>query len=211
VEPAKGLARLRKWWLDLPWMVLHLGRAGNGRALGVISVWIGWEHLTLKGHRIQPVQPGSLFQFRVDVHRGADHRLADGTMVHRNDPIIELHLDNRGLLAMREGPGYSTWRTVHTLRSDLTALGVRLSAGEFGRVVAVHGVSLMGAAGGVLGFETQELPHTLKTAFQRYFLAGLDAVYHPAGLDRLDSRARGRWPVEVWMSSERAIALATKR
>ena len=211
LEPARRRARLRKRWRDVPWMVLHLGRAGGGRAVGVLSVWTAWERLTMKRHRIQPIRPGGLLRFRIDFHRGSEHRLVDGTLVHRHDPIIELHLDNRGLLAMREGRGYSTWRAVHALRMDLAALGARLTAGEFGRVVAVHGVSLMGAAGGLLGFETHELPHTLKAAFQRYFLTGLDAVYHPAGLDRLDSRARGRWPVEVWMSSERLIALTATR
>lgn len=62
----------------------------------------------------------------------------------------------------------------------------------------------MGAAGGRLGFEAHELPHTWRAAFVRYFMAGIDAVYHPAGLSRLDGRARRRWPVEVWMSATAA-------
>lgn len=165
----------------------------------------------LKRHRVEPVRPDGLFEFRLDVRRGPDLHLVDGTTVHRNDPIIELHLDNRGLVRMRKARGYSTWRAVHALRTDLAALGARMAAGEFGPVVALHGVSLMGAAGGLLGFETHELPHNLRNAFQRYFLAGLDAVYHPAGLDRLDTRATGRWPVEVWMSAAQATALAAKK
>jgi hypothetical protein len=211
VEPAQSRARSNKWWRSLPWRVLRLGRAGGGTAVGVISVWTGWERLMLRRHPVEPIRPSGLFEFRLDVHRGPDLQLADGALVRRGDPILELHLDNRGLVAMRKKQGYSTWRAVHTLRADVGALGARLAAGDFGRIVAVHGVSLMGGAGGLLGFETRELPHNLKTAFQRYFLAGLDAVYHPAGMARLDGRARLRWPVEVWMSSERAAALAAKR
>ena len=165
----------------------------------------------LSVRRVRPTRPGSLFMFRLDGYRGPDRHLADGTLVQHRDPIIELHLDNRRLLAMRKENGYNTWRAVHAMRGDLAALGSRLANGEFGRVVAIHGVSLMGAAGGLIGFESTELPHTWRTAFERYFLAGLDAVYHPKGLDRLDGRALGRWPVEVWMSSERAVALARTR
>jgi peptidoglycan-N-acetylglucosamine deacetylase len=190
--------------------VLRLGRAGGGHAAGVISVWAGWERLMLKRYRLQAARPGSVFLFRLERHRGADRRLADGTLVRHGDPLLELHFDNRRMLAMRSEPHYSTWRIIHTLRGDLVALGARLAAGELGPVVALHGVSLAGGAGSLAGFETAEVPHTWKTRFERYFLAGLDAIYHPAGLERLKGRVKERWPVEVWMSAQKAISLARK-
>jgi hypothetical protein len=191
--------------------VLRIGRAGGGRATGIISIWFGWERLTLKRHRLQPATPGGLLLYRIDRRRGPERRLADGALVRRGDSIVELHLDNRRLVAMRSEAGYSTWKAVHVLRADLAALGSRIASGVLGPVVALHGVSLLGAAGGLLGFESHELPHTWRTAFDRYFLAGIDAVYHPAGLDRLAGRQLERWPAEVWMSSARAVELSRRR
>jgi YkoP-like protein len=196
---------------ELPWAVLRLGRAGGGRAAGVIAVWAGWERLMLNRHPTLPTRRGGLFRYRLERHRGPDHRLGDGTVVRRGDPIIELHFDNRALIALRKRPGYSTWNAVHELRADLAEIGSLVASRRLGPAVALHGVSLMGRAGGVLGMESNELPHHLGNALRRYFLAGLDAVYHPAGLGRLDGRARRRWPVEVWMSVARAAEPPSRR
>ena len=191
--------------------MLGWGRAGGGRAAGVVSVWAGWERWMLKRHPSLPARSGGLLRYRVERHRGPDRRLGDGTVIRRGDPIVELHFDNRALSEMRRAGRYSTWRAVRELRADLAAIASRAAAGELGPVVALHGVSLMGAAGGVLGFESVALPHDLRHAFERYFLAGLDAIYHPAGLRRLEGRVRDRWPAEVWMSAAQAEVLASTR
>ncbi len=159
-------------------------------------------------HRVEPARPGGLLLYRVQRYRGPARDLADGTRIARGDPIIELHLANRRLNEMRRRPGYQPWRAVSAMRGDVEELGRAIAAGRLGPVTALHGVALMGAAGGRLGFEAHELHHTWQTAFVRYFMAGIDAVYHPAGLGRLDGRARSRWPVEVWMS---AVAAARDR
>jgi hypothetical protein len=205
-----GASRLGRWLRNLPWRVLGLGSAGGGRAIGVISVWAWWERLMLKLHRLQPARLGGLFRFRVVRYRGATHQLLDGTTIRPGDSLVELHIDNRGLARMRLQPGYSTWKVVHQLRGDLAAIGARISSGELGPIAAVHAVSLLGPAGGVLGFESRELPHSWQNAFVYYFLAGLDAVYHPAGLERLNGRLRQRWPTEIWMSRARVARLASK-
>lgn len=194
----------------IPWAVLSLGRAGGGRAVGVIGVWAAWERLMLRRHPTLPARPGGLFRFRIQDYRGPEVRLADGTVVRTGDRIAELHFDNEAFGALRRSGRYSAWRAVHELRLDLAELGRRAVSGELGSVVALHGTALAAAAGGVLGFETRELPHDLARAFQRYFLAGIDAIYHPLGLDRL-ARARRRWPSEVWMSVARAAVLASRR
>lgn len=187
--------------------MLRLGQAGDGRAVGVISVFLAWERLTLRIHRVDQIRPGGLFLFRIQSYRGPPVRLADGTVIGRGDRIVELHLANRRLPALRQECGYSTWKLVHELRSDLAALGGLIARREIEPVVALHGVSLIGAAGATLGFEVRELPHTWRTAFIRYFGTGIDAVYHPAGLARLAGRVRERWPAEVWMSARRAQEL----
>jgi hypothetical protein len=177
----------------------------------VIGIWASWERLMLKVHPLQPIQAGGLFLYRVERYRGPGLRLADGTEITPGDAIVELHLDNRRLAAMRTERGYGTWRAVHRLRADLVALGSRIACGGLGPIVAVHGVSLLGEAGAVLGFEVRELRHGWRMAFVRYFLAGIDAVYHPAGLGRLEGRPLGRWPSEVWMSAGRAAGLSKAR
>jgi hypothetical protein len=68
----------------------------------------------------------------------------------------------------------------------------------------------VGLAGGRLGFEVHELPRNFRSALVHYFMTGLDAVYHPRGLDRLDGKARKRWPVELWLSSSRIAELARR-
>ncbi|HYM66568.1 MAG TPA: hypothetical protein VEW68_04705, partial [Patescibacteria group bacterium] len=153
--------------------------------MGVISVWAAWERLMLRLHRLRPAREGGLFRFEVIRYKGRDHRLADGTLVRHGDLVVELHLDNRAFVAMRSRPGYSTWKAVHELRLDLAALGSRIRSGELGQVAAFHGVSVLGPAGRLLGFESEELPHNWRNAFLFYFMAGIDAVYHPAGLERI--------------------------
>lgn len=208
VTSSRWLARLLS---RLPWAVLRLVRAGSDRAVGGTAVWAVWERLILRVHRVQPARPGGLFLFRVQRHRGAVTTFRDGTSVRRGDRIVELHINNRRLLAMRQERCYDSWRAVETLRADLEALACRVTAGELGPVVAIHGVSLLGAAAGRLGFEVHELRHSLRLAVARYFMAGMDAVYHPAGLRRLDSRMRDRWPVEAWMSARQAAEVARRQ
>ncbi|MDQ6877314.1 MAG: hypothetical protein M3082_06380 [Candidatus Dormibacteraeota bacterium] len=194
---------------ELHWAVLRLGRVGAGRAGGVIGVWAAWERLMLWLHPLQPVLPGGLFLFRVQTHRGRHVILADGTAVRRGDMVLELHLGSARLLRLRESPGFGAWRAVGLMRADLAALGDRLAAGDMGPVAALHGTSLIGGAGGRLGFEVRELPRNWRAGFVQYFLAGIDAIYHPTGLGRLRAgRVRERRPVEVWMSARGAAAMA---
>ena len=143
-------------------------------------VWTGWERIWLRVHPVTPVRDGSLFGTRL-----VDHTL-------------ELHLDGRALTRMRGEPGYSTFKAVHKLREELGVVAGRVRRGELGEVTAIKGTSLMGEAGGVLGFEVRPLPRNLANVLKQYFLVGLDAVYHPRGLRE---RAMRRWPAETWMSA----------
>lgn len=104
---------------------------------------------------------------------------------------------------MRREPGYSTFRVVHQLREELAMVAARVRSGELGAVTGMKGTSLMGEAGGVLGFEIRPLPRNFANVLKQYFLVGLDAIYHPRGLR---PRAMNRWPVETWMSVETLLA-----
>lgn len=144
-------------------------------------VWTGWERIWLRFHPVTPVGPRSLFGTR------------------RVDHTLELHLDGASLARMRREPGYSTFKAVHQLREELATVAARVRRGELGEVKAIKGTSLMGEAGGVLGFEVRPLPRNFTNVLKQYFLVGLDAIYHPRGLR---AGAMKRWPVETWMSAE---------
>lgn len=199
--------RVPAWLARLPWAALRAGRGGSGRASGALALWTLWERLMFSAYRVRPARPGALLLFRVKRHRGPLVVLADGTRVERGARIVDLHLANRRLLAMRGEPGYGPWHAVRAMRGDLAALGERVRSGDLGDVAALHGLSLVGSAGGILGFETRPRRGGPRGAIERYFMAGIDAVYHPDGLRRLDGRAQQRRPVEVWMGARRAAEL----
>jgi hypothetical protein len=142
-------------------------------------IWSLVERIFLQVQPITPVAPGSLLAYRV---RGG---------------VVELHLDSRALNVRRREAGYSTFKAVQQLREDLSFLASRIRRAELGDVRFLEATSLIGAAGGMLGFETRELPHTLRTTLDQYFLVGLDAIHHPRGLR---VRATRRWPVKTTMT-----------
>jgi hypothetical protein len=147
-------------------------------------VWGGWERLERRLHPVTPIRQGSLFGYQVRGH------------------AVELHLDGHALARMRDAPGYSAFKVVHTLRGDLAALAQRIRGGELGGVSTIRGTSLVGEAGAVLGFETRPVRRSLGAALHRYFMVGLDAVYHPRGLR---PRAARRWPYETWMTVDELL------
>ena len=202
----RQVTRWPGWIGELPWRALEVGHAGGGHAWGVLSIWMLVENLSHHWHRLQAVQEGGFFLFRAASYQGQAHQLVDGRMVKKGDRVIELHLDNRRLSLVQQALDYRAWQVVHGLREDLAVLLKRVRSGQEGEVVALHGVSLTGAAGGLLGFEVQELKHTWQNALLRYFLVGLDAVYHKDGLERLKGHWRERWPCEIWMDAAREAA-----
>lgn len=150
------------------------------RAFRVVPwVWTSWERIWLRTHPVTRVRADSLFAFR------------------QVDHTLELHLDGRALARMRQQPGYSTFKAVHEMREELSVVARRVRRGELRDVTGIKGTSLMGEAGGVLGFEIRPLPRNFANAMKQYFLVGLDAIYHPRGLR---VRAMRRWPVETWMT-----------
>lgn len=147
--------------------------------------WLAYERFSLRVHPLQAIRDGSLFRVRAKGH------------------VLELHLDGQALARMRAAGTYSAFSAVKKLREDLAALAARIASGDFDEVDVIKGTSLVGAAGGVLGFHTRMRPRSLMAALEQYFLVGIDAVYHPQGLR---SRATRRWPVETWMTKDELLA-----
>src|SRR5260370_39978574 len=106
-------------------------------------MWLAWERIYMRMHPVTAVRPGSLFAYR------------------RTGSIVELHLDSRALARRRREPGYTTFQTLRHLRGDLMELATKIRRGELGYVSEIKGTSLMGEAGGGLGFCSRPLPGKL--------------------------------------------------
>ncbi len=181
------------------WHLLRAGWAGNGRALGVLDVWILWERLLATLQRIRPIREGGVLRHAVRRYRGPWVRLPDGGRVGPGAVVIELHLDNRRF-ARLTAAGVKPLGMVRLLREDLHALAHLVEGGALGPVAGLHGVAFMASAGPVLGFEFRELSHTLYLRLDRFFMAGLVLLYNPGGWGSV-ARHTERWPGEVWMSA----------
>ncbi len=186
---------------NLAWGLLRLSRAGSGRAIGVLGLWPLIDRLVVMLSGSRPVREEGLFRYSLTRHRGAPVELDDGTVVSPADWIVELHLDNRFLQSTAGMP----WAAIQAARQDLLQLARMAVAGRLGEARALHGVSLLGGAGRGVGFEVRQLPRTWPWRLVRFYLVGLEAVFHPSGLGRL-AGGRRRWLVEIWMSRRRLEA-----
>lgn len=166
----------------------------------MLAVWLGWERLTEFVWRPQHVRSGGFFRYRIVHYRGPAKTLADGTRIEPGDRVVELHFDNRRLLALSLAGAQLPWELLKLAREDLAELACRIARGELDEVKALVGITLFARAGRRLGFEVHPLPPTWYTRLQRFFFVGLVAVYHPLGW-RMAERYRERaWPGQAWMS-----------
>jgi len=191
---------LRATLNDVWWALPRLGRAGNGRALGVLSVWVLWDRLLEWSWRPRAVRPAGVLRYRLAHHWGRRLVLNDGTVVARGDAVIELHFDNRGLMRSSESPDWNPWSTMDRIDEDLVELARLMSAGRLGPIRALHGVTMFATPGRRLGFEVRPVRHTWNWSLQRYFMIGLLPIYHRDGWQEFDRMRRDRWPAELWMS-----------
>lgn len=181
------------------WYLLRAGWARGGRAVGVLDVWIAWEHLLTAAQRVRPIREGSLLKYAMRRHSAAPTALPHGGWVGPGAVVVELHLDNHRFAELAAA-GVPTLRLVRLLREDLRALARLVDGGALGPVAALHGVTFMAPAAPILGFQTREVPHNLHRRLDRYFMAGLVLLYNPDGWRSVEHHA-DRWPGEVWMSA----------
>ena len=179
------------------WLLFRIGLCHHLRC-GPLSVWALVEKPTAATLDIHDIRPGGLLRFSVARYRGAPLGLRDGTVVFPGDRLLELHLAN-DRLGRLGAAGVSPWRLLEQLRADLEALARTLEVGRLGDVRAVHGTTLLAAAGPRLGFELTEPRHTWSLRLHRFFFAGLVALHNPRGARALARKGR-RWPGELWLS-----------
>jgi len=185
---------------DLWWALPRLSHAGDGRALGVLTIWIVWDHVLEWFWRPRAVRSGGLLRYRRAHHWGPRLMLKDGTVVSRGDAVLELHFDNRGLMRMTNAGTWNPWDAIERIDNDLDALRDVLAAGSHDSVRALHGVTLFASPGRRLGFELYPVPHTWAWSLQRFYMIALLPIYHPDGWREFDRMRRDRWPAELWMS-----------
>lgn len=194
-------ARLRRRLSALGWSLLRLSRAGGGKAVGTLSVWQWWNAALHRWRRLEAPRPGAMVRYRRETYHGKLVVLGDGTVVRPGDPILELHIDSQQVLDLGVN-GLTPWQRLKAGREDMHALAELVAAGALGPVVALHGETLVEGIPRLLGFEIYPLPHTWRWGLFRYFMIGMEAIYHPSGLERLDRPREDRWPVECWLSRE---------
>jgi|GEM_PF-1407456 len=185
---------------ELWWALPRLGRAGNGKAQGVLSIWVWWDRILQWIWRLRDVRPGGVLRYRMAHHWGRRITLKDGTVVSRGDPVVELHFDNGGLMRMTATGDWNPWDAIERIDADLDRLRELLATDRIGRVRALHGVTLFASPGRRLGFEVHHVPHTWTWSLERYFLIGLLPIFHHDGWREFDRMLRDRWPAELWMS-----------
>jgi hypothetical protein len=190
---------LRELWWALP----RLGRAGQGKAVGVLTIWIWWDRFLQRRWRLTKVRERGVLRYRIGRHRGPPVTLEDGTHVMKSDLILELHFDNAGLMNDSRGAGWSPWDAMEAISADLDELARLVAAGHLRSVRAFHGVTLFSAPARRLGFERHPVRHTIGWSLRRYFLIGLLPIYHRQGWKEFDRMRRDRWPAELWMSADR--------
>ena len=185
-----------------PWRLLRLGRSGSGRAVGVLSVWVWWERFTNWRFKVRPIGPNSFLLYSLSHYSESERTLADGTVLHPGDPIIELHFNNPQVTQLISQNRFTPWRAIKLAGQDIQVLEEAILGGPLNHIKAIHAVTLFASAGTRLGFEVHTLPQTFNWALVRYFMVGLIALYHPDGSKHAARTRQTMWPGEMWMGIE---------
>ena len=190
----------RRRRIALGWQLAFRTRSGMAR--GFLRFWPIYERLWQALHRVRPVPgaPEGLLRIEFARYRGRPITLPDGTRIQRGDRIGELHINNRAIA--RLAPDGRALRLLPSFVASFRALAAWSREPDFpADLRAIYAFTLLGRAGGRLGFTLRERPPTLHTRLDRFFMTGLLALYNPGGTSRLrQGSTYGLFPVEIWMS-----------
>jgi hypothetical protein len=194
--------RPRRWNLsELWWALPKIGRVGNGRAIGVLSVWIWWDRFLLWRWKPKLVRPDGLIWYRLIRHRGSRVTLKDGTVISKGDSVVEIHFNNPRLLRELDDGHGSPFEALAIIEGDFAALAQMVADARLGPVRGLYTATLFSIPGRRVGFEVHPVPHTLAWSLRRYFFIGMIPIYQRDGWKQFDRMRRNRWPAELWMST----------
>lgn len=156
------------------------------KALGVIDTWYFKRHGL---HTLGPV----LYLGR-SRYRGPDVTFEDGTALHDNDPVGQLHFNNASIAALGEGSLHATGlRFARLMRLSLFRLAecARSDPG-FTDVSVFRGITWIPEHGGVVGFVSRPLPRGLRTRLLSLHFRLLLWAFAPAARTRAMAAAEPR-------------------
>ncbi len=138
------------------------------------------ERIYRRIFKLRPV--GDLIYLGRGKYQGPKKVLADDTRINPGDPLGILHFDNLRLAAIERRPEAATHRAfvfIKLLRDSLILLAQHAQNDpEFKDLAGFRGTTWMPARGRHLGFETEPLPHGLRSRLLKlHFRLMLRAFY----------------------------------
>lgn len=159
-----------------------------------------YDWLYARWQGLEPVGPVLSVDRRT--HRGAERRFPDGTVLRRGDPVGELHLRNRRVLAIHPGARHPVALGLRFRRLLIASLrGLASHAATDPRlsdlaVFHARTILITGAAriGFVVGDDGNPAPF-LRTLFFHLMLCR----YHASGLTRMPAAMQA--PRDLWLTA----------
>ncbi|MHB1630038.1 MAG: polysaccharide deacetylase family protein [Bacilli bacterium] len=130
-------------------------------------------------------------------------------VISPNDPMVELHLQNRALQQLLEldSPEKMAIRVLKEVRISLHHVALALVYDDrFRSARGVFGMTLMHRGIEKLGFHTEEIEQNALNRWIGLLLVWLMVLYHPQGYKRLKTGLGEMRPKLVWMTREELVA-----
>lgn len=161
---------------------------------------------------IKPLEGSSIICVEARRHRGCSIKLKDGCVVKPGDPVIKLHLNSVWIARRWRSSSGSGMRgfprgLIYYFRDGLQILAAEVADGKYGGIVAVYGWTAFHAQAYRLGFQTVDLPNTLRIKLAQLHIASLMRAHHIPWLRR---HTIFRSPLEVkavWLSRDELLRI----
>ncbi|MFZ5827020.1 MAG: YkoP family protein [Bacillota bacterium] len=168
-----------------------------------------WDRLARKALGVRPLGESTVVGYAIRRYPGRSLTAADGTVLARGEPVIELHLDSR-LLAAQTAGANTHQRVLFLLREVIAGLHViaRLVRSDpaLAKVRGVWGVTILNRVVDRLGFTVVDLTPGFTRWITTRYLKWLLSSYHPDGEERLHQREEELVPREIFMSTETLLS-----
>jgi hypothetical protein len=171
----------------------------------VLPLWPAVDRLLRVIYHIRPLKADGSGIVSLDIrhYKGPTRILNDGSKVRTGDTVIELHLNNDWFKKRRKlniKVSQSPREILGCLEQDLCFLAQQVVNGKFEGVAALHGSTFFHTGARRLGFQDEELPHSLWKKGARFYMAGLMQIYHLRAGEAPKRRKKSLELKEVWLS-----------